>query len=83
MEEPVATFDFFHTWVYVNYDWLSCRTCGARPDVRLAWQGIDRDGGEAAIVLFTKQAVKQLIAAGWEMRAEKLLCPECAGHPTS
>jgi hypothetical protein len=68
--------DYWHTFVYVNFGWLSCGKCEREPDLGWAWNGISTTG-EAGVAEFTKRAVEHLKTDGWVMD-DYLYCPECA-----
>ncbi len=73
---PELPDDYWHTFVYVNFGWLSCGKCDVEPDLRWAWpQGVE---GEQAAVVFAIRAVEHLKAAGWIMHDDQPCCPECA-----
>jgi hypothetical protein len=70
--------DWWHTYVYVYFGWLSCGECEVEPDLEWIWEGVTADG-ENGVAQFTLIAVDRLKDLGWTIRDDGLCCPKCSG----
>ena len=73
--------DYWHSFIYVHLDWLSCGTCKNEPDIEWAWRNID--AGKIAAQVAVIRIVERLKADGWTMYRDELCCPDCAAKRAS
>jgi hypothetical protein len=76
MATEIMPDDYWHTFVYDNFDSLACSDCEQEPALQWAWKGVE--DGEFGVQQFTIRAVNRLRLSGWTLRDGFLRCQECS-----